>query len=267
MRRRLIAALFVPYAVFASAAPAWAHCTFELDRERTTPGGEFYGIGTGFVPGELVEIRWATENGPLLDRFVIDRVERNDDYGNTTYGGFRRRLTAPSDAKPEFYWVWAIVTQPGNTQHDPEHPAQYAFQRGLWVDDPAARPAVPARDAPQTPAGGVPVPAARPVVQPQEAPATQPVRVAVRVPVTAPQAQTQSQPETELQLDHEPAWDSVGARAPVPIRDRHSPATEGLAHALLAVASAQASSGTLPVALAASIAMLLFTRRKRPELA
>jgi hypothetical protein len=263
-------------AVLAMASPAAAHCTFGVDRERTTPGGEFYGLGQNFAPGEIVQIRWMPSN-IVLDEFVVTETHRHDD--GKGYGNWRRLLHAPTTAEPEnWYTVKALIFPPFVPGRD-ESDARYKMSTNIYVFDPAApRPETAEPAAPPVPARGgdshdgssappPPPPPSRvhePVSAPAPAPAVAPVSVHASVPVHAhvPEevAEPVAQPAPATEPVHEPARRT--REAPV-AHQPPVPATARLGEAFAAVAGRIPPIGTIPAAALAMCLAAAGMRRRR----
>lgn len=187
---------------------AAAHCTFQLDRAWTTPGGEFRGIGDPFLVGEKVTIRWMPTN-IVLDEFVVTASKDG-------YGYFNRLLQAPQGIEPGPYIVSADV--------QPQWGQPYRLSRPLEVRDPSAPPPAGGSDerdqAPPPPTQAhQPVryqQAPEPVRAPEPARAPAPAHAAVRAPVPAHAPATAPVTAEAPQTAKAPAPESIPAGVWVP---------------------------------------------------
>ncbi|HVE92257.1 MAG TPA: hypothetical protein VNE62_08155 [Actinomycetota bacterium] len=252
MRARLFAvALGAVAAIVVLAGPAAASCTFTLDRESTTPGGEFYGLGTTYTPGESVEIRWNRVDGPIMARVLVSN------------GSFRQHLTAPADAKPGWYIVYAVSLTQSTAK------PSYALRRAIEVVDPAA-PAAPAAGTskPAKPDLGqqhehlpVPAPAANPQPAPVAHPATRTVPAAQ--PAFAPKAVPVANPVPALQPASAPALEPVPALRPAPAAQLEPGSARQSPLSTVLQAFTAPESGALVVPSAAMAAAWLLSQRFR----
>lgn len=253
--RRIIAVLAAAVGTaLVLTTPAWADCSFTLDREYTHAGEEFYGIGSSYttdqVSQEVVEIHWKSPDGPLLARTVV------------TDGKFRQRLVTPADAKPGLYIVYAVsLSKSGRPD--------YALYHGITVLAPGESPPAPGTAAapPASPPGvHEPVPAARPYPQPAGAEA--PVHAVVHAPAAVPVPAAQAEQATSRVPWWERSAASANAPAAAPAADRPalpvaaSPAGPSGLVGALAGAQAQAGLPALAMAVAAAAAVLA---RRRPD--
>lgn len=265
--------------VLLAAPSASAHCVFDLDRERTLPGGTFYGIGRTFNPGERVEIWWMPSK-IKLDEFVVSDAE---DYEGKPWGSFRRPLRVPASAEVDNYYVVEAHVYP------PNRPDGYKLADGIWVDDPGAAPtpeptpepsAAPSASGtsdseqpppPPPPAGHQPITEPAPVAEPAPQPATAPARALARAP--SPVRAPAEAPSGVAEPATRPQTESSYPPFPEPRRERQvapvlgpQPSSSALGAALAAVARAAPAPAPAATAfiLLASFAVAFRRRRAGP---
>lgn len=226
VRRGLIVGLGALGFMLAAFSVAWA-CTMQaavygVSEAQPAPGETITVRGLEYRGNTAVEIRWATQDGPVLATAVTGYESYNARETPDTAlnfgvhrGTFSVEVTVPADATPGEHLIWAIDPEPGALggvgayqvviPGAPE-PNAAVSEPELWEEsapapvegEPAPAPSQPATgEAPVTeipaaaPAVAAPAPAA-PAAVGTEAPA--PVAPAPVAPATTPEPAT-SEPE------------------------------------------------------------------------